>query len=480
MKKKIIILAFLLFGLFTIAIYASFQVKYNQTIFIIKHTSFFLFFALLILILVKYSYSRALKNDYFGSDKRQVYLKLYTAVIFGFLVFGISRVQLLYINIYETPSLVECYYYDQYGNYLHGSRFSYVCPELIVTSLNDEDFEFYLEYDFPETDPNKYQRTNDSNWYQIKEAFALVNISVSYDEYQNITSMIYQETIQYIRYEYPNYESEDIDTSDRFEQKYASSSRIDISTEYSETEVTQTNRVYTYEYSNVSFDDIEDATHYNFSNETPKWENSYHIDINTLSEYKKEFTIYINDDFETYYAEGYVEDTDTNVDLFYRLNSENLSDSIQPKDRFESITFTPEKGVIRTKEHLGSQHSYIYDYNSDLNINYIQSKYDLIEGREEYSYSDYVSGGNFAIESDRYLYKFYNESYGFRIEEYTENSSTREIPYGYGGQVTNILFGADYMVYGTYGQMNLIYFYQPVLNFNPMIKYLIESQNSQD
>ena len=149
MKKKIyIIIAIILAVLFGAIIYTSFQSKYNEIIFLVRHISLFTLLALIALIVILYFYKFVIKKV--DSNKHINYIRIFTALVFiGVLSLG-SAIQLKYIERYDSPILSSCSYYDEYGNILYHNHLPMSCEEPVVTQNGNETILLFEEqYDGP-------------------------------------------------------------------------------------------------------------------------------------------------------------------------------------------------------------------------------------------------------------------------------------------------------------------------------------------
>ena len=61
-------------------------------------------------------------------------LQLFTVAFLGGILYFIGESQLSYIDEFETPFLISCTYYDDYGNILYSSQFFGICPFIGVSS----------------------------------------------------------------------------------------------------------------------------------------------------------------------------------------------------------------------------------------------------------------------------------------------------------------------------------------------------------
>lgn len=137
--KKItkIIIATILAILLGAIVYTSFQSKYNEFVFLVRHIALFTLLSIITFIVILYLYILIIKKV--ESKKHINYIKIFTAIVFiGVLYLG-SVIQLKYIETYDSPILMSCSYYDQYGNILYFNHLPMSCEEPVVVYQNDNE-----------------------------------------------------------------------------------------------------------------------------------------------------------------------------------------------------------------------------------------------------------------------------------------------------------------------------------------------------
>lgn len=136
MKKKLYVIIMSFFALvFIIAI--IFLPFYNPIYFYIQHVSLFLFATMFILFMLKLGLNRLESTV---RDTKVV--KVFTVVMFGIVLFAFSELQLLGIDMYQTPGTQSCSYYDKYDNAVYYSQLRNECPELEVIEDTPTTFSF--------------------------------------------------------------------------------------------------------------------------------------------------------------------------------------------------------------------------------------------------------------------------------------------------------------------------------------------------
>ncbi len=132
MKKTtliyLVILSILLIG----AIY--FLPRYYQASFVLRHTLIFIFFASIIVFIIKAIYAKlTIRYSHILKGQRLTVFKVFTLFTITGLLLITAFMQNEYIERFETSgALHRCYYFDDHGNYLHGSTLSYECPTLEI------------------------------------------------------------------------------------------------------------------------------------------------------------------------------------------------------------------------------------------------------------------------------------------------------------------------------------------------------------
>lgn len=149
MKNKKIKLIFLLeVFLISISFYADSLPKYNQVTFLIKHLSLFAFLAIILILsilLIRKLISKQLNR--INKDINKNFKKWGTVIVFGVGLYMISSWQVNYIEEHETPYIVDCSYYDVYGHKLYESSLPLNCSKPLINEKTDE----FLSMSFSES-----------------------------------------------------------------------------------------------------------------------------------------------------------------------------------------------------------------------------------------------------------------------------------------------------------------------------------------
>lgn len=471
MKKTLYFLVFL-----SLIITTLFLPKYSQLVFVLKHTLIFIFGASLIIVFIKKLYNILLvKYEKIITDKKLVLFRLFTLVVISGLLFLGRTIQLNYIALYESPPVVLCYYYDEYGNYIHGSRMTYVCPTLEIIEKNENYLKFRAEYDYP-GNRDDYLRSDNSSgpYYRGYDGYGVVDVEIEYNDEHFITSYTSQTSINYELLVFSNTDSlQDSNLSDEGEiLKYYNSFQLSIQTEYDHDSARQIKSFYVIEQNNIQYNDIKNVSHYDFSNSEPVSTYQLDLDVTNSTETHKEFEIYdlARDNLLAYL--GYIDIENDTTKVFFEMNPDNVA--IEPNEI--SDTYIIKENII-SRTHISGSSRREYEYELfNTSLNYIQTKYSY---SKQYQSSEYRKSKGYEIDNTIIVegvfetYKMFKTSYGFMIEEYQGDNHVEEIPHSNDDYLTSPYRGLDELVFST-NPIRLIYEYQPICNINPMIRYLYE------
>jgi hypothetical protein len=454
--------------------------KYNQHVFVLKHTLIYILAASVIIMLVKKIYQIVLMRykDVFV-DKKLYFLKGFTIfVVIGLL--GLSRyLQLDYIKLYETPPIAYCYYYDEYGNYIHGSRFSYVCPELEIRSKNASSLKFRVAYEYPGNRQDRLNKTNVTPYYLGKDGYGVVDVEIHYNDQNYITLYQSQTSINYELYEFENNDAlknKDLVTDDAIKQYYQSLMLV-IETDYNQNSVTQTKKLYVKEPENAQFKDVKVIEHFDFS-KSKYYEDTSKIQVVNRELNKVNFEVYQsynqNEELVTRVSElGTITYNTGFTKLFIERNPELFlfprSTTYTMTD--DQITKLSQNGTsVDTDEYMA-----IKDDTPPIQT-YFSNGHSAFEA---YGYSGdvYELDDSVIIEGKFETYKMYSTDFGYQIEEYRGDGIRKEVPYSEEDFLTRWFMGTDNLVLG-YNPIALEYENQPIMNLNPMLQYIIDQNKS--
>lgn len=442
--------------------------KYNQTVFVLKHTFIYLFFASFTILLVRYFYSKLLQMYHnVLTDNKLILFRVFTFIMIGLFLFIGRNIQLNYIALYESPPVVHCYYYDEYGNYIHGSKMTYVCPTLEVIEQEDNFLKVRATYEYPGNDTSHLKRDNDGPYYRGVDGYAVVDIEVAYGEDNYITTYKSQTSWNYELLEF-----RDIDSTDEgVLSTYYRSLQLVIETDYGEDAITQSKTTHMFEDSDVDYTDIKDVNHYDFSSDDPLSVQSLELVVTSKANNKIDFEVYQYNLDNPLRFLGYIENNNDQTKVFFEYNPEYVN--VEPKEISNTYTITDDT-VTRSK--LSGIHNTIYTYHKFSNINgYIETNdvyYQSNEFQHEHVSEIFSTNDSFIIEGDMQTYKVFNTEYGFVIEKYQGDNHKEEIPNSHEYELIAFFTGIDHLVFDYGNPIRLVYDNQPVSIVNPMIRYL--------
>lgn len=464
-KKKIIYFAVLT----TLLVMVLFLPKYSQIVFVIKHTVIFLFAASVVVLIVKSIYNGFLKQYSNVLVKRKLMIfNAFTIITIGGLLFGVRVLQTNFIALTETPPIVFCYYYDDYGNYIHGSRMSYVCPELEILINEDNLLKFKAEYRFINDEgTTNVTKDNDGPWYQSDDGFAVVDIEITYNDDHFITSYIAQTSMNYQLKEYYG-DSDDFEDNNSI-MKYYSSFYFTIETEYSDTVISQKKQGFYIKQEDSTYDDITVLNHYDFVDVEPDFNYELILEVLEETETTKHFEIYDPSQGDTFRFRGDISKLDNQIDVFFEYNP----DIVNPEPNVISDSYQIKQDEILRTHTSGSSYTN-YEYTFHEGFGYIQSFYQHYNGYILNGARDsntFIRDDFIIVEGVHQTHKIYNTNYGFMIEEYHGDNEKSENPPSDKYYLVSRYTGLDERVF-QYNPIALVYQNQPISQFNPMISYL--------
>ncbi len=409
LSRKHYIVMMLVF-LLSIAIITSFQPRFNQLILIIKHVSYFLFFSLLAVSIIILIYHRALKQEFFMKHTHQIYLKIFTLLIFGLMLYGLSNIQLNYIERYETPDLSSCQYYDEYGNLLYDSYFRFSCPVLEVIDSGDD----YIVLNGIE----QVTGVNDTFYLDgtrvnggLIESQIDFDITVRYDELNRIKNY------QLLWTQYST-----IDTNNDQFYGYVSIKR-EISNDYAENEFTSTQNNYRYEKLLNGIVDSIYSDHYDFAGVTPI-QNKYIVEFieGTYNNFVSITNEYIDKDGNTgvqFIGDGFISNN--------RVGASISTDSLYTNEIFidTSVIDHQARYIISQPTYLSLVYTNDYQLTKGLLLlvnREVKSTYQ----DKTYPYDIYEDSLNkeIYIEGLTTLSVLVNTDYGYQLENYMTGLSS--------------------------------------------------------
>ena len=399
-KQKIILAVTLVF-LLTTAIIMSIQPTFNRFNMIVKHTSFFLFFSLLIFTILKLLYHNLLKYDKLQTDHAQVWLKVFTVIVFGGFMFTLSKIQLNYVDTYETPVLLKCSYFDDYGNKLYDSYFRYSCPTLEVEKDNNT-IKLSGSESVTGTNMTYYADETRVNGGDINSEIQFY-ITVTYDNLDRITS-----------YQLKWTQTSIITTSTTTYHGYISLMK-DIHNTYDASQLVSDQRNFQYKQVTQGSNDNTTNGHYDF-NDAFYVQNKYIVDYQDKVTITKDYIDRHGNQGSMFIGEGIVHN-----DL---IHAEFNTDVLFTDEVFINTILTTGPTGIKEYKMMEPSYGALVYINNYTNINGIAV---IKNHKRNFAYGDYDrkyeiypenSNNSFILEGIFNLHKLAKTEYGYRLEMY--------------------------------------------------------------
>lgn len=457
-KNKNYIIYFIIYNIILISgiVVISFLPKYNQHVYVLKHTLIYILAVSIIIMIIKRIYNKFLKRykDIF-IGKRLYILKGFTIFTVISLLAMSNYFQFNYIKLYETPPIVNCYYYDEFGNYIHGSRIKNVCPELEIINKTDNSLIFKAEYIYPGTE--QYSFKEELLGYRGHDGYAIVNIEIKYNDENYITSYTSQTSM--------NYELLEFDDDKGSIHKYYHSLLLSIKNTYNEDKVMQTVSRYTKKIEDINYKNIREVEHYDFSNSEPFIESSIDLLVTNKSKDYLEFEVYDTQYESDLLYVGSIDYSKESTVLFCDHYPDYVN--VKPKKITDTYILSDDHITHSSGSHFRfSEYSKVKDYKP-----MIQTVYPIENETETYELDNSV-----IIQSIILNYKMYQTSYGYKVEEYFGDGHREETPYVSDDYLTDIYYGKDSEVF-VRSPIKLEYSKQPIINLNPILKYILEQND---
>ncbi|MDY0139708.1 MAG: hypothetical protein RBR50_08405 [Candidatus Izemoplasmatales bacterium] len=160
---------------------------YNQRIFLLKHSTYFIFITLITVALL-YLFYHLINRHYLERGYNILYLKLFTLVVFGITLFITSSLRIDYIEKYETPIVTYFVLYDDYNNRIYDSTLKR--SEVDIQIIEKSDFKLTLEV-IEKSDGLTYKYVDGEVSYEIPlqyESRSLIDIK--YNDNNMITDYV--------------------------------------------------------------------------------------------------------------------------------------------------------------------------------------------------------------------------------------------------------------------------------------------------
>jgi hypothetical protein len=463
----------------------------------IKHVlSYTLVSIIAIRFTLKKYHSFRTNPKYEFSQKGVKRLQIFTLLVIGGLLFTVRIGQNYVIEKVETPPVQTCYYYDHYGNFIHGSRISYQCPEPEIISQEDGSFTMEFEYGFLGTRTDAYQGGSsypDSDlYYQTTDGYAKIKIEIGYLEDGIINYRRVQEVVNNLSSEYSRDE-----TIDNFEDQFTLVNET-IRTNYFEAimdtvfedgEITQTKKVYHLRSQTNQTNKVDTANYYNFQEDDLSYDTVYRLYYSQVDD-GLEYEIFTDIPIRDRIGEkadylGYVRNIDGYKVLDYRWHEDKINPDIEPYNGVGDIfTFKDDGQIYHNNRHFEFHTNNVYQQPEkfDLSIltssqNYNEANYNSTTWDYQTDISYYQENAYFKGKHD-YQYTLTKTSYGYQIKKFGNDGYIgTEGLYNHSSEVLSSNRGIDDSIISYDNPQHLIYKNQPVFDVNEMLKYLLNEVN---
>jgi len=460
-----------------------------------------------------WNYRRILKNYEENLTPIKIRVIQGITVMVIAILLSVTRVQQNnYIDEYETPPIIYCIYYDQYGNYIHGSRISYVCPDIKVEENTPNNLHLTFAYKFHTNSTGYSGKSIDDEWLyryrKVNDGYIFVDIEVHYLEEGIIDNIHYKESVNYIALDYMNeyqdrFEQGEITPSD-YDQKVANDSYIltktskissyneaIIHTDYNDEEIIQTKSIYKILAHERDFSSIDDILLHEVTEDdlTRRFTDtlSYSLDDNKITYDIVTKRDNQSDEESVLSYVGEVSSNNGYIKLFHETNFDTTNGDYLADDINDEIYFFEDgkinyfKTVLSSKEtneyHIDNQFSlstiastdnYKLDSCNNNGCTFKQTSLDRVN-LYEYKNTSFIS-------SKFYTYKVAKTSFGYTIEQYGQDGVTSDKDLPLDSYFLEYSFmGLDYQINDYSSAESYIYRNIPIFSMSSSLKYLIET-----
>lgn len=480
-----------LIPLFFIVIALWFTPRYNQLLYVAKHTMTFIFLGLIAINITLSIFKDQLdnKSETF-SEKHYTLFRLLTvfSIITSLTIIAIG--QRNYILTAETPPIERCYYYDAYGNYIHGSRFIYNCPtpEVIKT---DDTLTMSFEYTYYGSG-NSYSGSSvngmtEYDYRKVNEGASKITVEVHYTENHIIDYYRVREVTNYVADDYTKTITDGKETYTLENQTYITNYyEAIIDTNVSANTIRQNKKIYRSTDHEHVVESVTEFTFNDFSDTEPTKEHAYQINYNPVSNRNAyELMIYsylpingYDEDSPTY--EGYVELIGNSPSIHIESVQPTYDLSIN-SNKSNTYTIVPNDNIsyLVTKNGYQELDKYTFtDVSKDISIPVLtnQSFLNLNAPRpkdEHTSFQKQMYNSFVFFESRNKHHLLHETNYGYRVESYGQDGVKDASDLSSSiGEIVGVNGGVDrYFI--TNRSNDFFYNHAPLFDYNPMIKYLL-------
>ncbi len=462
--------------------------KYNQLFFITKHTLTFVTLGLLVVFIIIMIYKKIRhSNQIVFSRKKVNILQLSTAFTIGVLLVIIAFQQNNYIDEWETPPVQMCYYYDEYGNYIHGSRMSYNCPTPNIIQDDGSILIMEFEYHFIGERDDRYSGGSSViggfPYTRVDDGFAMVRVELHYSENGVIEYQRYQEVINYIQLAYSRDESIlkwDNQFTIENELKVTNYFEFEMVTDYLNGEIIQSKNEYILRDQIGEFSNLEDYMYYDFDESEPTYDSVLRVYYEE-EDNKIIYQVYIDQPYrdligETVAYEGVVSKIGNEINFDFRWTDEQLNPNIEPFREISDVyLIVDDKISNRIKTRMGYYYDYSYEYIEEFGINVTLGEVitsEFVNSTSSGYHSDLIKYNNSYYFNGKYQqYVISQQEYGFLLRQYyNDGVKSDEKPYVDSGELESFAISIDYRILRS---QDLFYDEQPIFSVNPIIKYFL-------
>ena len=454
MKKTTLIYLVILSILLMAVIYSL--PRYYQTSFVLRHTLIFIFFASIIVFIIKAIYAKlTIRYSHILKGQRLTVFTLFTLFTITGLLLITAFMQNEYIERFETSgTLHRCYYFDDHGNYLHGSTLSYECPTLEVLKHTDERLTLRTMYTFEQA--REYPEKA-SQFPIVKEGYILVDIDVTYDDDGRITRYVNETSRQYTRDHYAGHQA------DPSQEQYYRSVYLEIENDYRENSVVQ-KKIGDYVRKNDhAYESLEVIDHYAFSLEEPVLDETMILQMDPVNDSLQHFEIMHVENKDEMLYEGVVSKRDEYKQLLLSQNPDHLN--VDPPI-FQHQFNVYDETIIHEYNRRGEITEIEYQqFRDSVGLIHFQDN-EVIKENTVYDRKDFsMSEGDFGT------YRINDTAFGSQIKTYYREDPVRD------EEVTQEFNNPD-MQHFDINPIKLVYSRNPWLALNPMLEFALEHLES--
>jgi hypothetical protein len=430
--------------------------------------------------------------------KRLIAFNVFTIISVVIVLFSSSIAQRNYILNAETPPIERCYYYDQFGNYIHGSRLLYNCPTPTIVTQTDAKLEMTFEYNYYGNSEGYSGMSGTGitgyEYRKVEDGAVKISVELRYTEDNIVEYYRLRETVNYIADDYSKDESEpDFDKAFTLvnQTKISNYFEVTMETEFSDTLITQTKKVYNHFDEIDSFDEVTDFTFYEFDEDEVDYETIFRVDYHQYLVGESRIEVYKDIPSRDKYAiepilKGTISNPNSVTDGRITANLHTPYEVFPDYENYTSLTLQKRGDGVSDINYFVNGNQYDLDYE-------LIDEYDvyLLESREYKNYFDETENTFEAFDiikyKDFYYYKnddfkehlIYQTNYGILIEQYSQQDGIKDESElsNYIGEIALTNSGVDDTILSLSNFQNLYYKNSIIWDNNPIIEYLMLKEN---